>query len=166
MEGVFGHELTHIKSYDTRLMAVVAVMVGLIALLGDWFLRSMWWGGGRRRNNDEGQLGAIFIVLGIVFAILSPIVGTLIQLAISRRREFIADAGSVQLTRQPGDLISALEKISADPNPMRNANKATAHLYIENPFKKGGHGNRAWFSNLFDTHPPVTERIKALKNII
>jgi len=166
MEGVFGHELTHIKSYDTRLMAVVAVMVGLVALLGDWFLRSMWWGGGRRRNDNEGELGTIFIVLGIVFAILSPIVGTLIQLAISRRREFMADAGSVELTRQPQDLISALEKIADDPQPMRNANKATAHLYIENPFKKDGHGKTAWFSGLFDTHPPISERVKILKNMI
>jgi len=165
MEGVFGHELTHIKSYDTRLMAVVAVMVGLIALLGDWFLRSMWWGG--RRNNDrENEAGSIFIILGIIFAILSPIVGTLIQLAISRRREFMADAGSVQITRQPGDLISALKKISKDPEPLRTANKATAHLFIENPFKKQGHGTAGWLSGLFDTHPPMPERIKALQNMI
>lgn len=172
MEGVFAHELTHIKNFDTRLMAVVAVMVGLIALLGDWFLRSMWWGGGRRRGNGEGDIGAIFLLLGIIFAILSPIVGTLIQFAISRRREFIADAGSVEITRQPQDLISALEKISADPEPLRNANKATAHLYIVNPFRtqfgsaKDGHGKVAWFAGLFDTHPPTPERIKALQNMI
>lgn len=165
MEGVFAHELTHIKSYDTRLMAVVAVMVGLVALLGDWFLRSMWWGG-RRGNDKEGEAGTIFIVLGIIFAILSPIVGTLIQLAISRRREFMADAGSVEITRQPQDLISALKKISLDPNPMRNANKATAHLYIESPFKKQGHGKVGWFSGLFDTHPPIAERVKALESMI
>jgi heat shock protein HtpX len=165
MEGVFGHELTHIKNFDTRLMAVVAVMVGLIALLGDWFMRSMWFGGGRRRNNGEGDIGAIFIILGIVFAILSPVVGTLIQLAISRRREFTADAGSVEITRQPQDLISALKKIADDPTPLRAANKATAHLYIENPFKKSGHGKVAWFSSLFDTHPPTSERIKALQNM-
>ena len=164
MEGVFAHELTHIKSFDTRLMAVVAVMVGLVALLGDWFMRSMWWGG-RRRNNGEGEAGSIFIILGIVFAILSPIVGTLIQLAISRRREFMADAGSVEITRQPQDLISALQKISADPETLRSANKATAHLYIENPFKKEGHGKVGWFSGLFDTHPPLPERIKALKSM-
>jgi heat shock protein HtpX len=166
MEGVFGHELTHIKSYDTRLMAVVAVMVGLVALLGDWFLRSMWWGGGRRRDSSGGDSGAIFLVLGIVFAILSPIVGTLIQLAISRRREFMADAGSVEITRQPQDLISALKKIAADPNALHTANKATAHLYIENPFKKQGHGKAGWFSGLFDTHPPIPARIKALQNMI
>lgn len=166
LEGVFGHELTHVRNFDTRLMAVVAVMVGLVALLGDWFMRSMWFGGGRRRGNGEGDIGAIFLILGIVFAILSPIVGTLIQLAISRRREFIADAGSVEITRQPDELISALEKISDDPTPLRNANKATAHLYIENPFKKDGHGKRAWFSGLFDTHPPIPDRIKALQNMI
>ena len=166
LEGVFAHELTHVRNFDTRLMAVVAVMVGLIALLGDWFMRSMWFGGGRRRGNGEGDIGAIFMILGIIFAILSPIVGTLIQLAISRRREFMADAGSVEITRQPDELISALEKISDDPTPLKNANKATAHLYIENPFKKDGHGNRAWFSGLFDTHPPISDRIKALQNMI
>ncbi|MGA3292001.1 MAG: M48 family metallopeptidase [Candidatus Microgenomates bacterium] len=164
LEGVFGHELTHVKNFDTRLMAVVAVMVGLIALLGDWFLRSMWFTGGRSRDR-EGNTGAIFLVLGIIFAILSPIIGTLIQLAISRRREFMADAGSVEITRQPQDLISALEKISDDPQPMKNANKATAHLYIENPFKKKGQGNVGWFSGLFDTHPPISERIKALQKM-
>ena len=146
-------------------MAVVAVMVGLVALLGDWFIRSMWWGGGRRRGNGEGDVGAIFIVIGIVFAILSPIVGTLIQLAISRRREFMADAGSVEITRQPQGLISALQKISDDPAALRTANKATAHLYIENPFKKEGHGRAGWFSGLFNTHPPIPDRIKALKSM-
>ena len=165
MEGVFAHELTHIKNFDTRLMAVVAVMVGLVALLGDWFMRSMWFGGGRRRGNGEGDAGAIILVLGIIFAILSPIVGTLIQLAISRRREFMADAGSVEITRQPQDLISALEKISDDPEPLRRANKATAHLYIENPFKKEGHGKVGWFAGLFDTHPPIAERIRALQSM-
>jgi heat shock protein HtpX len=166
LEGVFGHELTHVKNYDTRLMAVVAVMVGLVALLGDWFMRSMWFGGGRRRGNGEGEAGAIFLVIGIIFAILSPVIGTLIQLAISRRREFMADAGSVAITRQPGGLISALEKISDDPGPLLKANKATAHLYIENPFKKNGHGKVAWFSGLFDTHPPVKDRIKALQSMM
>lgn len=164
MEGVFAHELTHIKNFDTRLMAVVAVMVGLVALLGDWFMRSMWFGG--RRDNDRNEAGTIFIALGIIFAILSPIIGTLIQLAISRRREFMADAGSVDITRQPQDLISALKKIDSDPYPLRTANKATAHLFIENPFKKKGHGGRAWLSGLFDTHPSVNERIKALQNMM
>jgi heat shock protein HtpX len=162
LEGVIAHEMTHVKNYDTRLMAVVAVMVGLVALLGDWFTRSMLWGG-RRRDEGEGNAGSIFLVLGIIFAILSPIIGTLIQLAISRRREYMADAGSVEITRQPQGLISALEKISSDPTPLIHANKATAHLYISSPFKKSGHGQTGWLAGLFNTHPPIPERIKALK---
>jgi heat shock protein HtpX len=170
LEGVIAHEMTHIKEYDTRLSTLVAVMVGLIALLGDWFLRARFLGG-RRRSNDENNAGGLFILLGFIFAILSPIIGQLIQLAISRRREFMADAGSVQMTRQPGGLISALEKISADTEPLEAANKATAHLYIVNPFKKNisenkdGHGSKGWFSSLFNTHPPVKERIKILKEM-
>ncbi len=165
LEGVIGHEMTHVRNYDTRLGAIVAVMVGIVALLGDWFLRMSFWGGGRRnRNSDEGgNLGAIFVILGFIFALLSPIVATLIQLAISRKREFIADAGSVELTRQPSGLINALEKISVVDKPLKEANKATAHLYIINPFK---HGAKSWFSGLFDTHPPIKERIAALKKMI
>ncbi len=174
LEGVIAHELTHVRNYDTRLMSIVSVLIGTVALLGDWFLRMSYFGGGRRRNNDdEGNAGQIFLILGIVFAILSPIIGQLIQLAISRRREYMADAGSVELTRQPQGLITALEKISADPEPLEVANKATAHLYITNPF---GHGNAGgpersrrgavnWFSNLFNTHPPIGERIKALQKM-
>lgn len=165
LEGVLAHEITHIKNYDTRLMAVVAVMVGLIALLGDWFLRSMWFGG-RDGDRDREGIGTVFIVLGIVFAILSPIIGTLIQLAVSRRREFMADAGSVEITRQPQGLISALIKISTDDEPLEAANKATAHLYIVNPFKNGTNKAVARFANLFNTHPPISERIKILKNMI
>ena len=167
LEGVIGHEMTHVRNYDTRLGAIVAVLVGIVALLGDWFLRMSFWGSrGRNRNRDEGgQLGAIFVVLGFIFALLSPIVATLIQLAISRRREFIADAGSVELTRQPSGLIHALEKISVVDEPLREANKATAHLYIVNPFKEG-HGAVSWFSNLFNTHPPVKDRITALQKMM
>lgn len=166
LEGVVGHEMTHVINYDTRLGAVVAVMVGLIALLGDWFLRMSWWGTGRRRQDSEGnQVGAIFMALGLVFAILSPIIATLIQLAISRRREFMADAGSVELTRQPSGLISALEKISAVNEPLKEANKATAHLYIVNPFKEG-HKAVSWFANLFNTHPPIKDRLQALQKML
>src|SRR5258708_23453392 len=130
LEGVIGHEITHVRNYDTRLGAIVAVMVGIVALLGDWFLRMSFWGGrGRRNNDEEGQLGAIFMVLGFVFALLSPIIATLIQLAISRRREFIADAGSVELNLQRIGLINALKKISDSSLPLKEANKATAHLY-------------------------------------
>ncbi len=166
LEGVIGHEMTHVRNYDTRLGALVAVMVGIVALLGDWFLRMSFWGSrSRGRNRDGGQLGAIFIVLGLIFAILSPIIATLIQLAISRRREFIADAGSVELTRQPSGLISALSKISVVDEPLKEANKATAHLYIVNPFK-AGHGAVSWFSNLFNTHPPIKDRVAALQKMI
>ena len=164
LEGVIGHELTHVKDYDTRLQSVVAVLVGMVALLGDWFLRSTWWRRSRSRD-EEGSVGAIFIVLGIIFAIASPIVAQLIQLAISRRREFTADAGSILITRQPSGLIAALKKISADPETLRVANKATAHLYIVNPFKGGRHGTVAWLANLFNTHPPVADRIKALEDL-
>jgi len=165
LEGVLAHEISHIRNYDIRLMSVVSVMVGLVALLGDWFLRVRFFGGGRSRDNNDGSLGAIMVIVGIVFAILSPIIAQLIQLAISRRREFTADAGSVGITRQPQGLISALEKISSDAEPLEAANKATAHLYIVNPFKKSSNKVVATFAGLFNTHPPVPERIKALKSM-
>lgn len=166
LEGVIGHELTHVRNYDTRLMSVVAVLVGMIALLGDLFLRMTFWGRGRRDRDEGGELGVIFIVVGILFAILSPIIGQLIQLAISRRREFLADAGSVEITRQPSGLISALRKISADLEPLQTANKATAHMFIVNPFGGKDHGAKGWFADLFNTHPPIPERIKALQKMI
>jgi len=165
LEGVIAHELTHVKNYDIRLMSIVSVMVGLIALLGDWFFRARLFGGGRSRSRDDNQLGAIIMVIGIIFAILSPIIATLIQLAISRRREFMADAGSVQITRQPQGLITALEKISADHEPLEAANKATAHLYIANPFKDKSDGAVGWFASLFNTHPPMVERISILQKM-
>lgn len=166
LEGVIAHELTHVKNYDTRLLSVVSVMVGLVALLGDWFLRMTWFGGRKNNDRDENGFGTIMLVLGIIFAILSPLIAQLIQLAISRRREFMADAGSVAITRQPQGLISALEKISADSEPLEAANKATAHLYIVNPFKSGSNKAIAKLSNLFNTHPPISERVKILKNMI
>jgi len=165
LEGVVAHELSHIKNYDIRLMSLVAVMVGLVALMGDWFLRMMWHGGRRRDEKSGGNIAALFLLLGIVFAILSPIIASLIQLAISRRREFMADAGSVEATRQPQGLITALEKISADTEPLEVANKATAHLYIVNPLKGSNHTGVALFANLFNTHPPIKERIEALRKM-
>lgn len=166
LEGVIAHEMSHVRNYDTRLMSLVAVMVGMIALIGDWFLRASFWGRSRRDSEKEGNAGAIFILLGFVFALVSPIVAQLIQLAISRRREFLADAASIELTRQPDGLIHALEKISSDSEPLEVANKATAHLYIVSPFKGRGHGAVGWFANLFNTHPPISERIKALQKMI
>lgn len=166
LEGVVAHELSHIRHFDTRLMAIVAVLVGSVALLADWFFRMTWFGRGRS-NRKSGQLGAIFLVLGIIFAILAPIIANLIKLAISRRREFLADAGAISITRQPDGLIRALEKISSDHEPLEVANKATAHLYITNPFKKDDiKGAVSWFAGLFNTHPPVEERIQTLKKMV
>ena len=161
LEGVVGHELSHIGNYDTRLLAIVTILVGMIALLGDWFLQSVWWGGGRRDRDEEGSAGAVFFILAIFVAVLSPILAQLIQLAVSRRRESLADASSVKLTRQPEGLISALEKISTDSHQLATANRATASLYIVNPLK--GHQVVGWLAHLWDTHPPIDERIKALE---
>jgi heat shock protein HtpX len=164
LEGVIAHELSHVKNYDTRLMAIVSILVGVVALMADYFMRSLWFGG--RRDDDErgsGQLQLIFLAVGIVLAILSPIIATLIQLAISRKREFLADASGALLTRYPEGLASALEKIAKDKEPLEVANNATAHLYIANPFK--GKEVTHWFSSLFDTHPPIEERIKILRSM-
>jgi heat shock protein HtpX len=140
-------------------MGIVTVLVGLITLLADILLRTRIRGRGR---DDEGNLGAILFVVGIVMALLSPLIAQLIQLAISRRREFLADASGALLTKYPEGLASALEKISADKEPLEAANKATAHLYIANPLKNH-HDSIGWFAGLFNTHPPVKERIKALR---
>ncbi len=160
LEGVIAHELSHVKNYDTRLMGIVAILVGTVAFLADWFLRSLWWGRGRDRE-DQNNIQGILAIVGIILAIISPIAATLIQLALSRRREFLADASGALLTRYPAGLASALEKISKDKDVLEAATNATAHLYIVNPFK--GKDFSAWFSGLFDTHPPLTERIKLLR---
>jgi len=161
LEGVIAHELSHIKNFDTRLMAVVAVLVGTIAFLADMFMRTLWWGGGRRSRDRNDNLGGILLIIGIILAILSPIIATLIQLAVSRKREFLADASGAYLTRYPLGLAKALEKLSKDKEVLEAATNATAHLFITNPFKGKNFG--AWFSGLFDTHPPIAERIKILR---
>ncbi len=163
LEGVIAHELSHIRNFDTRLLAVVAVLVGTIAFLTDMFMRSLWWGGGRRSRDDENNGGQIFLILGIILAIVSPIIATLIQLAVSRKREFLADASGAYLTRYPEGLARALEKLKNDKNVMPTATNATAHLFIVNPFKGKNFGT--WFSSLFDTHPPIDERIKILRSM-
>jgi heat shock protein HtpX len=167
LEGVIAHELSHIDNYDIRLMTVVVVLVGIVALVSDWILRWTFWGGARRRSDsDSGQLQLILIVIGLILAILAPIAAMLIQLAISRKREFLADASGAMLTRYPEGLASALEKISKDKEPLEVANKATAHLYIVNPLKEHeGQSSVGWFSSLFMTHPPVEERIKSLEKM-
>ncbi len=161
LEGVAAHELSHVGNYDSRLMTVVSVLVGLIALLADWFIRITWFGGGDRDRDNDSASG-IFMIIALILAFLSPIVATLIQLSISRKRELLADASGALLTRNPEELATALLKISSDPEPLEVANKATAHLYIVNPFKSG-HGVLNTFANLFNTHPPIEERVKALR---
>jgi heat shock protein HtpX len=161
LEGVIGHEMSHIADYDTLLMTITVVLVGSVALISDWMLRTFIWGGGRRRarSSGGGQAGMILMLVALVLAILSPIIAQLIRLAISRRREFLADANSARLTRYPEGLASALEKIANDREPLEVANKATAHLYIENPLKEHAGG----MNNLFSTHPPIEQRIAALR---
>jgi len=156
IEGVAAHELSHIGNRDTLISTVVVVLVGFIALLADWFRNSLWFGRDRDDNNGGGQLQLLFFILAIVLSILAPIAASLMQLAISRKREFVADASGALLTRYPEGLASALRKISADAEPLEAANRATAHLYIANPFK----GRKV--AKLFMTHPPIEERIDAL----
>lgn len=168
IEGVVAHELSHIQNYDMRLMSIVTILVGLVALLADWFLRMTWWGGSNRRrdsdSNSGGQIQMILFVVGLVLAFLSPIIAQFIQLAISRNREFLADASAIGFTKNPAGLANALTKISADREPLEAANKATAHLYFSDPLKNV-HGAVGFFSSLFQTHPPVAERIAALKSL-
>jgi heat shock protein HtpX len=157
LEGVIGHEMSHIKDYDIRFMTLVAIMAGMVVLIADWMMRSLWWGGGRRRNRGGGN--PIILVIALAVAILAPIFATLIKLAISRHREFLADAEGAMLTRYPDGLANALEKIAADTEPLEVANKATAHMWITNPLKEHG----GWTNNLFSTHPPIEERIRRLR---
>lgn len=161
LEGVIAHEMSHVKNYDIRLMAVVAILVGFVAILGDLFMRSLWFRSSDR--DDDNKSNGIFLLVGLLFALLTPIIATLIQLAISRKREFLADASGALLTRYPEGLASALEKISSDPRPTRSATSATAHLFIVNPFKDKKTG--AFFASLFNTHPPIEERIKILRGM-
>jgi heat shock protein HtpX len=159
LEGVAAHELSHVGNYDTRLMSIVTILVGTVTLAADFFMRSLWF----RDRDDKSNAPAIFLLIGIVLAILSPLIATLIQLAVSRKREYLADASGVLLTRYPEGLASALEKISKDKEPLEVANNATAHLYIVNPFKGKNFGN--WLSGLFNTHPPIEDRIRILRSM-
>jgi heat shock protein HtpX len=161
LEGVIAHELSHIGNRDTLIQTISVVLVGLVALLADWFLRISFWRGtgGRSDNNDNGQLGIILGIVAIVLAILAPIFVQLLHLAISRKREYLADASGALLTRYPEGLASALDKISNDTEPLEVANRATAHLFISNPLKGGG------AKDLFSTHPPINKRIAALRGM-
>jgi len=161
LEGVLSHELSHIGNKDMLLQTIVVILVGIVAMLSNFFLRISFWGRGRRSSRDSG--GSVLAVVGILAAILAPIAATLIRLAISRKREFLADASGALLTRYPEGLARALEKISADPSPLIIANNSTAHLFIASPFR--GRQSKSWFTKLFLTHPPVEERIKALREM-
>lgn len=160
LEGVAAHELSHVGNYDTRLMTIVSILVGMVALAADFFLRMSFYSRGDRDDDRGGN--AIFMILGIVMAILAPIIATLIQLAISRKREYLADASGALLTRNPDSLADALIKISNDKEPLEVANKATAHLYISDPLKNQK-GAITLFAGLFQTHPPIADRVKALR---
>lgn len=166
VEAVVAHELSHVKNYDIRLMSIVTILVGMIALLSDWALRMTFWGNRDSNDNREsGQIKVILFAVGIILALLSPLIAQLIQLAVSRKREFLADASGVSMTKNPQGLINALGKISQDKEPLEVANKATAHLYISNPLKNI-HGAVGLFAGLFQTHPPVEQRIAALKGLV
>lgn len=162
LEGVIAHELAHVKNYDTLVQTLAAVLAGTVTLLSDWMLHAFWWGGGDNDDNDGGgNSQAFFVVIGFVLSLLAPIFAVLIQMAVSRRREFLADANGALLTRYPPGLASALRKIASDTNRLRVANKATASLYIYNPLKDYGGG----LNGLFNTHPPIEERIARLEGM-
>ncbi len=168
LEGVIAHELSHVGNYDIRFMGLVIVLVAIIALLSDWFLRFAFWSSfGDDNSGDGNQLQLVFMAVGIILAILAPLIAMLIQLAVSRKREYLADASGALLTRYPEGLANALRKISDDTHPLKEANKATSSLYIVNPFRANvkGKDSRGWFANLFSTHPPITDRIQRLEKM-
>ena len=158
LEGVIAHELSHVKNYDIRLMTIVVVLVGTIAMLSDIFIRSRLYGN-KRSSNSNGKMGGIIMIVGIVLLILSPLIAQIIKLAISRKREFLADASGALLTRYPEGLAKALEKISTSKATLDSASSATAHMFISNPLKN------KQFSKLFSTHPPALERIAKLRSM-
>ena len=164
LEGVIAHEMSHIKNYDILLSTVVSVFVGFIVMLSDIFSRALFWGGVKDRDSDSKANGFLML-LGLIFLILSPIFGTLMQLALSRKREYLADSTAIEFTRNPDGLISALQKLENDPNELESANSATANMYIINPFKKNGEKGKKKTSSLWSTHPSTEDRIESLRNI-
>jgi heat shock protein HtpX len=165
LEGVIAHELSHIGNRDALLQTIVVVLVGVVVIVTDFFFRISFYGGfsSRRDNRNGGQVRVIMLLVALALAVLAPLFATLIRLAISRKREFLADATGALLTRYPEGLASALEKISQNPNPLRAANNSTAHLYFASPFK--GKQSKNFLTKLFMTHPPVEERTKALRGL-
>ena len=169
LEGVLAHELSHVKNYDILVSTLAVTMVGLIALLSDFALRFMWWGGPRHRDDDRsggGGPAAVLGILGFVLLLVTPLIARLMQFAISRRRETLADVSGAAMTRYPPGLIAALEKLKEDTTVVHSSSRATAHLWIEAPLaRKSEEGRLAWLNRLFDTHPPLDERIQALKEL-
>jgi heat shock protein HtpX len=163
LQGVIAHELSHIGNKDMLLSTIVAIMAGVIAIVADMFLRVSFWGGGRGSDDRDSKAEALLMILGIVAAVLAPVAATLVRLAISRKREFLADADGALLTRYPEGLARALEKISSDSTLMRVKNEATASLFIDTPHK--GKQKTHWFVKLFSTHPPIEERVRALREM-
>ena len=164
LEGVIAHELSHVGNYDIRLMSLVVVLVAVVAMLSDWFLHMTMWGSGDDNNNNS-QFQMIMLGVGVAFAILAPLIGGILQLAISRKREYLADASGALLTRYPEGLARALEKIEGDTEPLEEANKATANLYIINPLRGDAKQGKSWVAGLFSTHPPTAERVKRLRSM-
>lgn len=160
IEGVLAHELAHIQHEDTRLMTLVVLLVGVVTLLADFFLRSLYWSGGQSRHGRKGH--PALLIVGLLLTFLSPFIAQLLKLAVSRKREFYADAEAVLTTRYPEGLASALEKIAQDREPLEVANHATAHLYIVNPFK----GKQSFLHTMFSTHPPAEERVERLRSMM
>ncbi len=163
LEGVIAHELSHVGNRDMLVSTIAVVLVGFVALLSDFFLRWTWFGRGRRNNEEGGKSQALFLALGVVMALLAPVAASLLRLAISRKRELLADASGALLTRNPEGLASALIKIAQDPRELQAANHATAHLFFANPFK--GNAAASFMTKLFMTHPPVEERVRALREM-
>lgn len=162
LEGVIAHEMGHIKNYDILLTSIVTVMVGFLVMISDLFSRSLFWGSSKDKDSDS-KGNAILMIIGLILLIVSPILGEIMKMALSRRREYLADATAAEITRNPQGLISALRKLDGDPNELKTANKATANLFIVTPFKDKKDGKKK--SGLFDTHPSIDERIEALENI-
>lgn len=166
LEGVIAHEMSHIKNYDILLSTIVSVFVGFIVMLSDIFSRTLFWGRLKDNDDDSSKANGFLMIIGLIFLILSPIFGTLMQLALSRKREFLADSTAIEFTRNPDGLISALQKLENDSNELKSANSATANMYIVNPFKKNGTKGKKKSTNLWSTHPSTEDRIEALRNII
>lgn len=166
LEGVIAHEMSHIKNYDIRLSAIITVMVGFVVMLSDMFSRRFFWRSSR--NNDDSSKGnTLLMLIGLIFLVLSPIFSKLMQLAVSRKREFLADATAIEFTRNPDGLISALQKLESDPNELKTASNSTSHMYIVNPFRKGiNNSKRKSTSTIWSTHPSTADRIEALQNLL